>query len=307
MPAHARARRGAGPRWCCRLGRRRRVREIEEVLRCRIREREDTAAHACRQGVGGPRDLRPALVVEEPGARQVALEAGDGVAGHPGGDLLGAPVPRVVVGVRVGLGPVGDALDQRRAATGAGPCHGRAYDAVDGEHVVPVDADAGHAVADRLVGEGRRVGLASEGDADRVLVVHDDEHARCARRPMRSSDPRGSRLRWSRRRRRTRGPRSGRPAAWRPSPARPRGAAGSRWVSPAPRPERPKDRTRTARSPGTARAPRPGSRREPRSLRCRGTSGRTSPPVTAPTPRRPPSPPGPAPTGTLRAPPASSG
>ena len=99
---------------------------------------------------------------------------------------------------------------------------------------------------------------------------------------MRSSDPRGSHLRSSRRRRRTRRPRSGRPAAWRPSPVRWRAAPGSRWAWPVPRPARRRDRTRTGWSPGTARAPPPGSRRARPSPRCRGTSGTTSPPATAP-------------------------
>ena len=99
---------------------------------------------------------------QSPRDDEVPLEPLDRVAERPRLPLVGRPVPRRVVGGRVGGDPVGDPLDQRRPVVAPGalarPPRGRD----DGEVVVAVDTKCGDAVADRPLGE-RRPGAA--GDA----------------------------------------------------------------------------------------------------------------------------------------------
>ena len=83
-----------------------------------------------------------------------------------------------VVGVGVRLHPVGVRLDQLRALAGAGLLDRVAEHGEQRGHVVAVDPLAGHAVADALVRQRRRDGLAGQRHGDRVLVVLHEEDDR---------------------------------------------------------------------------------------------------------------------------------
>ena len=76
------------------------------------------------------------------------------------------------------LGTVGHGVDQRRTVAGACPGHRLAHDRANPEHVIAVDPDARHAVADAAVGKGVAGGLFLQRRADRELVVLHDEHDR---------------------------------------------------------------------------------------------------------------------------------
>src|SRR5579884_2199476 len=121
---------------------------------------------------------RRALLVEEAETAQEGLVAPDALPParllHP----LGVDVRARVVRRRVGSGAVVHCLEER--GTAARP---RALDRlprrlVDGEDVEAVDANAGHPVPDRLVGERRGARLRSERRRDREAVVVADEHER---------------------------------------------------------------------------------------------------------------------------------
>jgi hypothetical protein len=120
-------------------------------------------------------DAGEGLLVEDAVGQEPVFQAGDGVLVGPGGDLVGAAVAGVVVGVGVRLDAVGEGFDDGGAAAGAGAVRGPGDGGVDGRGVVAVDAHTGRAVAGGLVGEGAGGGLFGEGDADRVLVVLDQE------------------------------------------------------------------------------------------------------------------------------------
>ena len=84
---------------------------------------------------------------------EIALEAPDALVLPLLLDALGVDVDRRIVRGRMRRGAVGDGLDERRAVAGARSLDGLARRLVDREHVASVDPDAGHPVADRLVGE----------------------------------------------------------------------------------------------------------------------------------------------------------
>jgi hypothetical protein len=74
----------------------------------------------------------------------------------PGVDFLLVAVAAGVVGGGVVGEAVGDGLDEGGAAAGAGPLDGLLAGLVDGEEVVAVDLDGGHAVGEGALGDGRR-------------------------------------------------------------------------------------------------------------------------------------------------------
>ena len=78
----------------------------------------------------------------------------------------------------MGTHPIGDGFDQRWPAAVTGPLGGLRGHRVAGQHVVAVDADSGHAVADRPVRDRRRRHLMADRHRDGPLVVLDEEHAR---------------------------------------------------------------------------------------------------------------------------------
>src|SRR5581483_3754239 len=102
-------------------------------------------------GLGAHR--RGPLVAEHARAAQERLVAADALARPLLLDPRGVDVRARVVGGRVRRRAVVDRLDQRRPAAGAGAIDRGARCLVDGEDVEAVDADAGNAVPDRLVGE----------------------------------------------------------------------------------------------------------------------------------------------------------
>ena len=182
-----------------------------------------------------------------------------------------------VVRRRVRCGAVRDRLDERRAAAAARTLDGLARRLVHGEHVAAVDAHAGHAVADSLVGERLGTRLRGERRRDRPLVVvaEQDERRLHDRGEVRALVERA--LATSRRRRSTRSRRSTRRAASSPTRAPPRAARASRSA---------RRSTRRCSRPGsTSRPDGPATTRAPSSPACRaavrsptrGSSGRSSP------------------------------
>ncbi len=135
-------------------------------------------AHLPRSLLGGRADLGHGGVVEQAAAAQVGLQPPERIAGQPPLDLRGGPVARRVIGVGVRLDPVGDGLDERRAAPGRGPAKRGANRGEDRGGVVPVDEHRAHAVADAPVRERRRRGLLGQRHADRVAVVLHQEDDR---------------------------------------------------------------------------------------------------------------------------------
>src|SRR6266545_6414088 len=111
------------------------------------------------------------IVVQDPCAAQVALEATDALALLLLLDSLEVDVRARIVGRRVRRRPVRDRLDERRSLAGA-PTHDRlTRGLIAGEHVRAVDTQAGHPVADRLVGERLGTRLRLERRRDRPVVV----------------------------------------------------------------------------------------------------------------------------------------
>ena len=129
------------------------------------------------------RDIRRLVVdlVEERRRRAAALEpravAGDRVALGPVLDLGVGAVLRGVVGGGVRAHAVGERLDEAGAVAGSRLLERLPRDGVADEHVVAVDAHAGHAESAAAQRE-RAARLARDRDRDRPLVVLHEEHLR---------------------------------------------------------------------------------------------------------------------------------
>ena len=156
----------------------RRVDVVEELERVEVGLDRHDVARVGGDRLRGIRDLGAHVLGEGALGDEVLLEALDRVAALPVLDVARMAVAGGVVGVRVRLDAVGEALDQRRAAARPRPLDRGARDRVDRGDVVAVDVEAGHAVPDRLVGQGRGTRLARERDADRELVVLHEEDGR---------------------------------------------------------------------------------------------------------------------------------
>ena len=96
----------------------------------------------------------------------------------PALDLAGGHV-RLVVVLRVALPPVRHELEQRHALAAPRPVHRVPGDPIHLEHVVAVGANAGDAVACRLVGQplGRALLVGGGGVGVAVVLHHDHERA----------------------------------------------------------------------------------------------------------------------------------
>ena len=151
---------------------------VEELERVEVGLDRHDVARVGGDRLRGIRDLGAHVLGQGALGDEVLLEALDRVAALPVLDVARVAVAGGVVGVRVRLDAVGEALDQRRAAARPCPLDRGARDRVDRGDVVAVDVEAGHAVPDRLVGQGRGTGLARERDADRELVVLHEEDGR---------------------------------------------------------------------------------------------------------------------------------
>src|SRR4051812_4266496 len=128
---------------------------------------------------GRPRpDLRRGRLVEHAEPLQVALVTADALVLLLLLDALEVDVRLRVVSRGVRRGAIRHRLDEGRPAAGARALHRLARRLVHGEDVTAVDADAGHAVAGRLVGQRLRVRLRGEGRRDRPLVVVAEEDER---------------------------------------------------------------------------------------------------------------------------------
>ena len=184
-----------------------------DVLEHRCRCRPCPAAAGCRASPipsarRGPRRRHSAVSAawrsssHSPSATQVRLQPLDRVAERPRLGLVGRAVAGRVVGGRMALGAIGEELDQRRAAVRARALGRPLHRGIDRERVIAVDAQAGDAVADGALGEGRALGAGDAREArDRPLVVdHREDDRRIVDRGEghRAS---GSRPRRSRRRR----------------------------------------------------------------------------------------------------------
>ena len=150
-----------------------------------------SARRASRWGAGSD-----AALVEH------GVEAGEGVTFRPSGQLVG----RDVVGagrLLVPPHPVRLELEQRGAVAPPSPLGRLAHGGDDGEDVVAVHHRPGHPVAGGPVGEvaRRRTAPGSGSTGPSRCSRSRRPPAAATRRP--GSWPRGSRLRWSRRRRRT--------------------------------------------------------------------------------------------------------
>src|SRR3954447_23833182 len=145
--------------------RRRRIHKCVFEEQCRIRGRlglggSDALAHE----PGGPRlDLGRRRLVEDAEPLQVALVTPDALVLLLLLDALEVDVRLRVVGRGMRRGAIRHGLDEGRPAAGARALHRLARRLVHGEDVTAVDADAGHAVAGRLVGQRLRVRLRGEG------------------------------------------------------------------------------------------------------------------------------------------------
>src|SRR6187397_535660 len=91
-------------------------------------------------------DLLGALVRQHAGANEIPLVPPDALRLPRLLDALQVDVDRRIVRCRMRGGSVGDGLDERRPVAGPRPQHGVARRLVDGEHVAPVNAEAGHPV-----------------------------------------------------------------------------------------------------------------------------------------------------------------
>ena len=111
-------------------------------------------------------------------AVQVPAHAIERVTGAPGLHLALVPVQARVVGGGVGTEPVRHGLDEGWSLSPPSPIDRLPGGRVDGKHVHSVDLDAGHAVADRLVGQIGGGGLAPGRHRDRPAVIGAQEHGR---------------------------------------------------------------------------------------------------------------------------------
>ena len=136
------------------------------------------AARTAASHLGGHR--RVALLVPLAERDQMRLQPLDRIAERPRLGLVGRAVAGRIVGGRMALGAIGEELDQRRPAVGARALGRPVHRGIDRERVIAVDAQAGDAIADRALGEGRALGAGNSGEArDRPLVVdhrEDDRH-----------------------------------------------------------------------------------------------------------------------------------
>src|SRR5579859_5087510 len=110
--------------------------------------------------------------------QQVLLEALDGVFRLPGVYLLARAIAGVAHALGVRARAIGAALNQRRPAARARPAHGLARRAVDGQHVIAVDADGGQAIGHAAVGHFRVAGRIRKGHLGRIQVVLADKDHR---------------------------------------------------------------------------------------------------------------------------------
>ena len=122
---------------------------------------------------------RVAVLVPFAEREQMRLQPLDRVAERPRLGFVDRAVAARVVRGRMALGAIGEEFDQGRAEIGPRPLGRPAHRRIDRERVIAVDAQAGHAIADRALGEGRALGAGDPGEArDRPLVVHDREDHR---------------------------------------------------------------------------------------------------------------------------------
>src|SRR5579859_4754338 len=110
--------------------------------------------------------------------QQVLLEALDGVFRLPGVYLLARAIAGVAHALGVRARAIGAALNQRRPAARARPAHGLARRAVDGQHVIAVDADGGQAIGHAAVGHFRVAGRTRKGHLGRIQVGLADKYPR---------------------------------------------------------------------------------------------------------------------------------
>src|SRR5436853_5822381 len=129
-----------------------------------------------RLGIGDPLphrlerlvlDLLGGRVVEHAEPPEIGVVAPDALVALLLLDAIEVDVRARIVGGRVRGGAVGDGLDERRPTAGTRPLDRPARGCVPREHVAPVDAHAGHPVADRLVDERLRTRLRLERRRDR--------------------------------------------------------------------------------------------------------------------------------------------
>ena len=124
-------------------------------------------------------DLRPdrfdARLVGDLDLLELALDALDGIALHPGRVLLLAPRIADVGPHRVSAPAIGHRLDEGGAFAGAGAFDRLAHRLVDLHHVVAVDGAAGDPVRHRALRHLVHRGRVAEGRRERVLVVLADE------------------------------------------------------------------------------------------------------------------------------------
>jgi hypothetical protein len=117
-------------------------------------------------------------VVGQAERHEVPLEPNERILPFPRADLLFGAISRRIVARGVGPDPVGHCLDEGRPKTRSRAAHRVRHDLKDGEHIVAVDPNAGHAISPPLESQARTRGLARHGDADRPVVVLTDENAR---------------------------------------------------------------------------------------------------------------------------------
>ena len=127
-----------------------------------------------------PGDRLEEVVSQQAQSAEVALVAADALVRALGLHALRIDVGARVVSRRVRRTAVRDSFDEGRAvarprARDRLPCR-----LVDGQDVSAVDADSGHPVTGRLVGESRRTGLRLERGRDRPAVVVAEEDRRRA-------------------------------------------------------------------------------------------------------------------------------
>src|SRR5579863_9243645 len=153
------------------------VRVLEQQLRIGIRlclRRGDACAHRLRC-LGLYLGLE--LVAQDAEAAEVALVPAETLVLLLLLDPLEIDVRAWIVGGRVRRRAIRHRLDERRPLPCTRALERLARRLVHGEDVAAVDADAGHPVADRLVGQrlGARLGRQGRGDRPLVVVAEEDE------------------------------------------------------------------------------------------------------------------------------------